>query len=196
MGIILASASPRRRQILALTGLDFTVYETNADENCDLTVEPDALAVGLALRKAREAARYADENDLIIAADTIVYCSDASGGRVYGKPSDAHEAYDMIRCLSSTWHSVYTGFAVLKGEKLVLDYDITDVKFGYMSNKDIADYIASGDWRGKAGGYGIQGKAGIFIERIEGNYHNVVGLPIQKLCRCLSDDFGISTMVK
>lgn len=192
MKIILASASPRRRQLLALTGLDFSIYESNADESCDFTVFPDALSVGLALRKAREAAKHAEYDDLIIAADTIVYAN----GEIYGKPTDENDAYRMISSLSASTHSVYTGFAVLQGDKLVLDYDVTDVKFGYMSKNDIESYVASNDWCGKAGGYGIQGNAGIFIERIEGNYQNVVGLPLYKLCRCLYDSFGISTKLK
>lgn len=192
MKIILASASPRRRQLLALTGLDFSIYESNADESCDFTVFPDALSVGLALRKAREASKHAEHNDLIIAADTIVYAN----GEIYGKPADKNDARRMISALSASTHSVYTGFAVLQGDKLVLDYDVTDVKFGHMSQDDIENYVNSNDWCGKAGGYGIQGNAGIFIERIEGNYQNVVGLPLYKLCRCLYENFGISTKLK
>ncbi len=188
MKLILASASPRRRQLLALTGLDFEVIPANADEECNIPLEPDAFVVGLAARKARLIAQSRPTDDIIIAADTVVYCD----GNILGKPKDACDAEKMLMLLSGRWHEVLTGFAVMSDKKLILDYDITSVKMRKIYDDECRSYISSGEPFDKAGGYGIQEKGGAFVERIEGNYHNVVGLPLCKLCMHLRNEFGIT----
>ncbi len=187
MKIILASRSPRRKELLSLLGVEFDIIDTDADESCDFSPYPDALVEGLALRKARAAQKICTSDQLIIAADTVV----AIENRILGKPKDHDHAYEMLRMLSDSYHEVYTGYALLQSDRLVLDHCLTRVKMRYISDDEIERYIATNEPFDKAGAYGIQEKGGAFVERIEGNYHNVVGLPLCDVAKRLASDFGI-----
>ena len=168
MNIILASGSPRRRELLAQAGFEFKVEVSNADEN----------VVEAVVRLHNKA----EDNCLVIGADTIVVLE----GKVLGKPVDEEDAKTMLASLSDRTHQVYTGvalFYVKKGtvEKRETFHECTDVTMVSMSEQEIADYVASGDPLDKAGAYGIQGPAAVFISGIKGDYYNVVGLPISKI---------------
>lgn len=180
--IYLASKSPRRSEILSSAGIKFKTVETSADESCGFTPSPEELVMGLANRKLRCAKVDAGQDDIIIAADTVV-CYD---GIVLGKPRDDEDAFRMLSMLSGDFHEVYTGFAIKKGNEYILDYDLTRVKMREMSADEILEYIATGECRDKAGAYAIQGIGGVFVERIEGNYQNVVGLPLCKVYKCIA----------
>ena len=174
MNIILASGSPRRRELLAQAGFEFKVEVSNADENV-IEESPEQMVEELAARKA-------EDNCLVIGADTIVVLE----GKVLGKPVDEEDAKTMLASLSGRTHQVYTGvalFYVKKGtvEKRETFHECTDVTMVSMSEQEIADYVASGDPLDKAGAYGIQGPAAVFISGIKGDYYNVVGLPISKI---------------
>lgn len=177
--LILASASPRRRQLLAQMGYSFTVDPAHIDEEAVEAKGPAALAEKLALIKARSVAERQTAPSLVIGADTIV----VSRGRVLGKPSDEGEAAAMLRRLSGAWHRVITGVALVEtvsGRHLV-SHETTAVRFAPMTERDILDYLKTGDSMDKAGAYGIQGRAGMYIPRIRGCYFNVMGLPLHKL---------------
>lgn len=183
MSIILASQSPRRRELLAQMGLtDFQIIPAVGEEIVDPTLAPPALAESLALHKAREVARnHAGPGDLVIGADTIVVLD----GKVLGKPHDAAHAREMLTALSGQWHHVYTGVAVLRdGEELVAHED-TEVHFCPLTQAEILRYIETGEPMDKAGAYGIQGQGALFIDRIQGDYCNVVGLPLYRLGKLL-----------
>lgn len=173
--LILASGSPRRKEILDLMGLDYTIDVSDADES--FQAEPDKMVMELSRRKAVSVAQR-HCNALILAADTLVFAE-----HVLGKPRNAEHARCMLEELSGNWHSVYTGITLVdtcRG-KMLQRADHTRVHFSNMSSKEIEAYIASGEPFGKAGAYAIQGKGGMFIDRIEGSYTNVVGLPMAML---------------
>ena len=177
MNIILASGSPRRRELLAQAGFEFKVEVSNADENV-VEESPEQMVEELAARKAEAVVRLhnkAEDNCLVIGADTIVVLE----GKVLGKPVDEEDAKTMLASLSGRTHQVY----VKKGtvEKRETFHECTDVTMVSMSEQEIADYVASGDPLDKAGAYGIQGPAAVFISGIKGDYYNVVGLPISKI---------------
>ena len=186
--LILASASPRRREILSHIGLDFDVVVTDTDEKSDLPKNAGELVVELAKRKA--AACTAD--GIIIACDTVV-CLD---GEVLTKPDDADEAARMLRALSGKIHLVYSGLCVTDGEKTICLHTVTKVKMRELSDDEILSYIATGEPLDKAGAYGIQDLGGIFVEKIDGDYYNVVGLPLESLCRILKEDFGFDVLAE
>lgn len=188
--IILASASPRRREILSGVGMDFEVLVSEADEG---TVSPEGLETGvyvqeLALLKASAAAKAADEKEaIIIAADTVV----AASGEILGKPKDEEDAFRMLKSLSGKCHSVFTGICVMRKKNA---YSVcaavqTRVYFKELSDKQIESYIKTGEPMDKAGAYGIQGKGSVLIEKIEGDYFNVVGLPVSRLAEILEKEF-------
>ncbi len=187
MRIILASKSPRRRELLSLLGCKFDIIDTDADETCDFAASPDAVVEGFALRKALAAQKLCGTEAVIISADTVV-CAE---GKILGKPEDEVHARKMLRMLSDSYHEVYTGYAILQDRHLVLDHCVTRVKMRYISDEEIQNYIETGEPFDKAGGYGIQERGGAFVERIEGNYHNVVGLPLCEVAVHLAADFGI-----
>lgn len=170
--LILASGSPRRREILEAMGLSFSVDVSSADES--FTGAPEAMVLELSRRKAQAvAARHADS--VILAADTVVFCD-----KVLGKPHSDEEARRMLAMLSGRWHSVYTGVTMIDTHsgRLLSRADATRVHFVPLTQGEIDAYVATGETRDKAGAYAIQGRGGMLIDRIEGSYSNVVGLPM------------------
>ena len=175
MQLILASASPRRRELLSLFGVPFIIRVADIDE----TMDPKRSAfdeVGRVSRaKALAVAR--EDDDMVIAADTIVVCE----GKVLGKPHSKEEAVQMLSMLSGRDHQVMTGCTVLRGEHCETFTEVTDLHFRELSKKEIEKYVASGEPMDKAGAYGIQGGAALFCERLVGDYYNVMGLPVCRL---------------
>ena len=146
--------------------------------------------MGLAQRKLRAVLDKTGDERLVLAADTVV----CRNGEVFGKPKDAADAERMLSLLSDGWHEVYTGIAMQKNGKLVIDYDVTHVRMRKIGKTEIKAYIASGEPSDKAGAYAIQDLGSIFIERLDGDFHNVVGLPICLVVEHLYDDFGIAVL--
>ena len=199
MRIVLASKSPRRKEILSSLGVRFDIISADADESSEIT-DPAALVRELALRKGRATRELLrargewDDDTLIIASDTVV----AVDGKILGKPRDDADAKRMLTLLSGTAHHVISGVALLMGEREINDFDDTLVHFDVMSPAEIDWYVASGEPRDKAGAYAVQGLASIFIKGLEGCYFNVVGLPVHKL-NCLLTDFigrGIAALTE
>lgn len=193
---ILASQSPRRKELLETIGLDFEVIVSDADES---TVSKDNVPVGvyvqeLALIKAAAVAKKVlkDKDVLIISADTIVTLD----GTVLGKPKDEDDAFRMLSALSGREHEVYTGYCIMriKDGYTVCNNVKTAVHFKDISENKIRSYIKTGEPMDKAGAYGIQGLGGILIEKIDGDYANVVGLPVSALADTLEKDFKISIL--
>jgi septum formation protein len=186
--IILASNSPRRRELLAQIGLIFTVAPADVDERLHPGEAPTGYAERLAREKARVVAERAGES-VVIAADTIVVV----GGTVPGKPSDAADARRMLTALSGMEHEVITALAVMDAatQRLSLRTSITKVWFRSLTEREINAYIATGEPLDKAGAYGIQERGALLVDRIEGCYSNVVGLPLSLLGDMLRD-FGIT----
>jgi len=183
--LILASASPRRRELLRMLGLDFEILVSNAEESKgELPDSPGEQVMELAARKAGEIAGL-HPDALVIAADTIVVAEK----QILGKPGDEEDARRMLSFLSGRWHEVYTGVALVKAaeKKRLVDYERTRVKFRPLSREEIDRYIRSGEPMDKAGAYGIQGLGAVLVERIEGCYFNVVGLPLTKLTLMLKE---------
>ncbi len=190
MKIILASQSPRRRELLGLMGLtDFAIIPAQGEEDLSAGLPPDKLVEALAAAKAKEVAAQADPSDVIIAADTIVTLD----GKVLGKPHSGEEAFEMLRILSGRTHRVYTGVAVLQGQRLELLHEATEVVFRPLTEGEISRYIATGEPMDKAGAYGIQGRGALLVEGIRGDYFNVMGLPVCRLGQMLKA-FGIVTL--
>ena len=187
MSIILASNSPRRRELLAQIGIrDFQILSPDVDETVEPGLSPARMVETLSLRKAQAAAGRAGAEDLILAADTVV----ALDGRVLGKPRDQEEAFAMLSSLSGREHRVYTGVTVLRGGQAATEHEETAVAFRALSPEEIRDYIATGEPMDKAGAYGIQGVGALLVQGIRGDYCNVVGLPVFRLGRMLSG-FGV-----
>lgn len=183
MKIILASKSPRRQEILTNLGYDFEVITAETAESSDIS-EPSKLVMELAKRKAYAVADlHCAGNSVIIACDTVV----ATENEILGKPKDKQDARRMLSELSGNIHSVYSGLCLIKGDKILTDYCKTDVYFDKLTEKDIDWYISQNEWSDKAGGYGIQGKASVFIRKIDGDYFNVVGLPVNLLYKMLKE---------
>jgi septum formation protein len=185
MRLILASASSRRAEILRDAGIPFEVYAVPVDEAPRPSESVKKMVARLAEEKARAAAAQIREPAIIIGADTLVEV----GGEILGKPRDAAEACEMLTSLSGRTHRVLTGLCVLRVPDGVVRSALenTSVTFAPLTQKEIADYVASGEPFDKAGGYAIQGRAGRYITRIEGCYFNVVGLPLARLYALLKD---------
>lgn len=186
--LVLASASPRRRELLKMLGLDFIVHPSEAETVLqDLPHDPVARVRLLAQQKAIQVAEaYSDA--LILGADTVVAIPD----RILEKPSGPKDAAEMLRRLSGEWHQVYSGiclFDTVTGREIV-DSVKTDVHFLPLSDNQIQSYVKTGEPLDKAGAYGIQGQAAVFIDEIHGCYFNVVGLPLARLAQILRG-FGI-----
>lgn len=179
MQLILASGSPRRKELLSLFRIPFTVVPADVDETMDPANAPCDEVARLSAKKARAVKREPD--DVVIAADTIVVCE----GKVLGKPKSEENAYAMLSLLSGRDHQVMTGCTVLRGEKCETFTEVTDLHFRTLSEREIRAYIASGEPMDKAGAYGIQGGAALFCRRMEGDYYNVMGLPVCRLWQTL-----------
>ena len=179
MNLILASASPRRQELLKLFGIPFTVRVADIDETMDLTRPAFDEVARVSRLKALAVPRDAD--DVVIAADTIVVCE----GRVLGKPKDEADAIATLKLLSGRDHQVMTGCTVLWGERSESFTEVTDLHFRPLSEKEIARYVSSGEPMDKAGSYGIQGGAALFCTHMVGDYYNVMGLPVCALGLCL-----------
>ena len=175
MQLILASASPRRKELLGLFHIPFTIRVADIDETMDMTKAPFDEVSRVSRRKALAVPR--EEDDIVIAADTIVVCQ----GKVLGKPHSQAEAVSMLQLLSGRDHQVMTGCTVLKGEQCETFTEVTDLHFRPLSQKEIEKYVATGEPMDKAGSYGIQGGAALFCERMVGDYYNVMGLPVCRL---------------
>ena len=177
--LILASASPRRRELLGMTGLTFCIDAPDVDETCALP--PDKAVMELSRRKALAAAAC-HPGMAILAADTLV----AVDGAALGKPRDEEDAFRMLRSLSGRWHQVYTGVTVIAADgTLECACDVTDVHFEPMSDESIRRYIATGEPMDKAGAYAVQGIAGLWIDQLRGSHTNVIGLPMALTRRML-----------
>lgn len=175
MKIILASSSPRRIELLKRLNLNFKTIPAEIDENID-EKEPINHVLTLAELKAKEVFKKSEKGQVIIAADTIVYYK-----QIIGKPKDYNDAFKMLKTLSGKWHSVYTGVFILFPNEAVSFYEKTDVKFKKLSNELIKFYLSSDEAYDKAGAYAIQGLGSILVEKISGDFYNVMGLPISKL---------------
>lgn len=183
MAIILASQSPRRRQLLEQMGFtDFLIRPAQGEELADPNLDPGGLVEALSRQKALEISASADPEDLIIAADTVV----AVDGQVLGKPHSTQHAREMLSALSGREHTVYTGVTVCRGGQILTQHEATAVRFRPLTAQEIDAYIATGEPMDKAGSYGIQGRGALLVEGISGDYFNVVGLPVCRLGRMLT----------
>ena len=180
MDIILASKSPRRRELMELIGLPFTVRVAQVDETME-DLPPEEAVAQLSRKKAEAARETLDE--VVIGADTIVVLD----GKILGKPEDATDAYRMLKFLSGRRHQVMTGVTVLLGGRCVSITEVTEVSFRQLTDGEILSYIASGDPMDKAGSYGIQSGGALFVDEIHGDYYNVVGLPVCRLHQILKE---------
>ena len=179
MSIILASGSPRRKELMGLFHIPFTIHAADIDETMDGAASPAEETARVSFLKAGAVPR--GEDDIVIAADTIVVC----GGRILGKPRDEAEAREMLTLLSGRDHQVMTGCTVLRGEKRETFTEITDLHFRPLTGREIEDYVRTGEPMDKAGAYGIQGGGALFCERMNGDYYNVMGLPVCRLGQTL-----------
>ena len=179
MNLILASASPRRQELLKLFGIPFAVRVADIDETMDPHGSPCEEVGRVSRLKALAVDRQ--DGDIVIAADTIVVCE----GRVLGKPRDEADAKATLRLLSGRDHQVMTGCTVLCGETCETFTEVTDLHFRELSDREIDRYVASGEPMDKAGSYGIQGGAALFCTHMVGDYYNVMGLPVCALGLCL-----------
>ncbi|MDR1619161.1 MAG: Maf family protein [Clostridiales bacterium] len=182
MQLILASQSPRRQELLKLIGIPYRVECGEVDEGAPGDMAPAALVERLALKKAR-AVFESNPNACVVGADTVVYID----GRVIGKPRSDEDAYGILSRLQGRTHTVFTGVAALSPKGQEVRHARTDVTFAPMTREEIVWYIATGEPRDKAGAYGIQGPGGMFVEGINGNYFNVIGMPLPLLYAMLQN---------
>lgn len=176
--LILASKSPRRRELLSLITTDFEIKSADVDETLPEGISPQEAVEYLSKIKAEP---FNNGIDTIIGADTVV----AVDSKILGKPADRQQAVEMLKGLSGKYHSVFTGVTVIKPEQSVTFSVETKVKFYDLTDDEIYSYVATGECDDKAGAYGIQGKGSLLVEKIDGDYFNVVGLPISKLNKYL-----------
>ena len=182
MAMILASQSPRRRELLGQMGFSFTVRPAKGEELPHPELTPAQLVEELARQKALEVSAEAEADDVVVPADTVV----AIDGKVLGKPHDKVHAAQMLSSLSGVSHTVYTFVAVKLGETGLVEHEATQVRFRPLTEREIDLYIQTGEPMDKAGSYGIQGYGALLVEGIRGDYFNVVGLPICRLGRMLA----------
>ncbi len=191
--IILASASPRRQQLLTQIGLHFKVKPSYIEEVIDNTLEPTQVAMSLASQKCNDIVSQIEEDCIVIGADTIV----VKDNKMLGKPKDEKDAFDMLTSLKGQWHQVVTGICLYRtsDKKSICDCEITKVKISDKSDEFINEYISTKEPFDKAGSYGIQGYGSLLVEKIDGCYFNVMGLPIYKLS-CMLDELGYKINLK
>ena len=178
--IILASQSPRRKELLSMCGFEFEIKPAEADETLPEGISPKDAVEYLSKIKAEA---IDDNENIIIGADTVV----ALGNEILGKPSDDEDAYNMLSSLSGKIHSVFTGVTLKKKDKIITFHSETEVEFYEITDEEIKNYIATGEHKDKAGSYAIQGFGGLFIKGIRGDYNNVVGLPVAELSRKIKE---------
>ena len=183
MSIILASGSPRRRELLEMLGLEFEIRPARGGEHPPEHAGPEETVLALSAAKAREVAEHSGPENVIVAADTIVWLD----GRLLGKPHSEAEAAQMLRALSGREHEVWTGVTVLGCGRALRGAERTLVRFRALSDEEIAAYIATGEPMDKAGAYGAQGYASLFVEGITGDFFNVMGLPLCRLGKMLAE---------
>jgi septum formation protein len=173
--VVLASSSPRRKEVLDAAGWPYEAIVAGIDESVKPNERPWVYVQRLARAKA-EAVAERLQSGLVLGADTTVVIDN----QILGQPEDDEDARRMLQLLNGKWHEVLTGVAVVRvGGESAVDYETTRVRFAEMTDREIDWYVATGEARGKAGAYGIQGAAGLFIEEIHGDYFNIVGLPIR-----------------
>lgn len=190
MAIVLASASPRRRELLENVGVkDMVIIPAHGEERAPEGASADEAVMAISRGKALEVAEQCSPEDVIIAADTVV-CLD---GCILGKPHDEAEAAEMLRRLSGREHEVFTGVTVMRGADVHCGVERTLVRFRALTAAEIAAYVATGEPMDKAGAYGAQGVASLFVEGITGDFFNVMGLPMCRLGRMLSN-LGVSLL--
>ena len=187
--ILLASQSPRRRELLERMGLSFRVLAPSIDERMDRALEPHRLVETISAEKARAVRALAGEGPVIIAADTVV----ALDGALLGKPRDREDAVRMLTALQGRRHQVYTGFTVLRGSREITRSEETQVVFRPLTPQEIERYVDTGEPMDKAGAYGIQGYGALLVEGIRGDYFNVMGLPVCALGLALRE-FGVDCL--
>ncbi|SCG83739.1 Maf-like protein Clos_1767 [Proteiniborus sp. DW1] len=185
--IILASSSPRRKEILEKYNVNFQIIKSHIDEKISIKDDPFQVVMSLAFQKAEDISKGIDYDAIVLAADTVVYMD-----RVIGKPKDEGDAYRILESLSGKEHLVITGIAIIdtSSKKKIVDYEITKVKFRELQPEKINSYISTGEFKDKAGAYGIQGYGEILVDWIEGPYSNVVGFPIVKIDKLLEKHFS------
>ena len=181
MQLILASQSPRRKELLGLFHIPFTIQAADIDEAMDPAKAPFDEVARVSCLKAMAIGKGPE--DVVVAADTIVVC----GGRVLGKPHSGEEAKQMLSLLSGRDHQVMTGLTVLRGDTVRTVTEVTDIHFRPLSQREIDSYVATGEPMDKAGAYGIQGGAALFAEKMVGDYYNVMGLPVCRLWELLGE---------
>lgn len=192
---ILASASPRRKELLGNVGIDFEVVVSQADEeSVSKELEPSLYVQELALLKAAASAKTLKDkkNAIVIGADTVVTLD----GEILGKPADDEDAYSMLKSLSGRTHEVYTGYCIMRlaDGVSVCNAVRTEVVFKELTDEKIRRYVTTREPADKAGGYGIQGLGGLLVEKINGDYQNVVGLPVSALADTLEKEFDIKLL--
>lgn len=192
MKFVLASQSPRRKELLEREGLVFDIIPSDCEENVPDGISPELLVKELAILKAKDVAQKVKEkNTLIIGADTVV----AAGDEIMGKPIDREDAKRMLRNLSGSTHHVYTGICVIRKTDgtLFACSECTKIIFRELSDAEINEYVESGESDDKAGAYAVQAGGGHFVDRIDGDFDNVVGLPVNRLLKILRDEFQYIT---
>ena len=189
---VLASKSPRRRELLKKIGVQAELMVASVDESVIKDLPPENTVTELALLKATDVAKYFRGDTYVIGADTVV-CID---GEILGKPKNIEDAKRMLRLLSGRSHEVYTGYCIVhcKSGVAVSKYEKTEVFFKELSDREIDAYVKTREPMDKAGAYGIQEKGSLFIEKIDGDYFNVVGLPVCALAKLFSKEFGINLL--
>ncbi len=181
MNFILASKSPRRKELLSLLDIDFKILSADIDETINPSLSVSDEVARLSYQKALAVTQLAPDDAVIISADTVVELD----GRVMGKPKSQDDAFYMLKSLSGKSHNVLTAVTVLKGKKHLTKTVTTSVTFRNVTDDEILSYIKTGEPMDKAGAYGIQGRASKFVKKIDGDYFNVVGLPVCELCTML-----------
>lgn len=188
MKIILASSSPRRKELLTLMGLDFEVIKPVNDEDMTQKMKYTKLSEVLSEQKAKEVFDKTTGDRIVIGSDCMVFAKN----RILGKPKNDKDAFGMIKLISGSWHKVVTGLCVIVEkngiQKIYNTHDVTKVKFKKISDETINDYLTKGDHIDKAGAYAIQGKSGMYIDKINGNLSTVVGIPTHKLYEILKQE--------
>lgn len=184
--LILASLSPRRKELIGRLGIPFEVCPADIDESALAETDPERTVLALSRLKALAVAAE-HPKDVVLGADTVV----AADGKILGKPASREEAAEMLRRLSGRSHRVFSGFTLISKDKAVSRAVVTTVHFAPLTDLEIERYLDSGEPFDKAGAYGIQGLGGLFVTHIEGDYNAVVGLPLQAVYTVLKEEFGV-----